>query len=396
MAQLPPIDDDEKQRVRSLILSAFQGVPMPEYGEIVAEPGSGDVYGERRLQEELAGVTRENVPPSFFKRRWSLLSYLSAPAFQYYIPGLLLLALDENDPELAGIALYALTPSTSAMYIEETDDVFNEQTSLLTPEQEDAIIEFLGLFVDPDQPSHFGFYAGLAFRIGWDRDDMPERQPFAGFYHRMYHFTYPEPDDPKVAELVGAIHGAFAETPYPENDGFIMAGDPPVLEEIARYALEFQDLDWSTIHPSLLADNAAALNYFTSDGLRYFLPAYLIADLIDLGIPTAADPVFQLTTGFTDTAGDEPEQDQSQNIIPTGLAPSDSWRDTLQGLGSDQFQSDSFIFSAERMAAFSANERRAIVSYLEYQAEIDQERAGEIRAALARYWLPSLEEAQRE
>lgn len=394
MSEREPLDDENKERVRRQILSAFADVPMPEYAEIVAPAEEGDVYSERRLQEDLGGKTWENVSPDFFKRRWSLLSCLSAQAFAYYLPALLVAALEHDDPELIGAALFAITPRLSAIYFEDADERFNDQTSLLTPEQEDAVIEFLALFVDPDRPDPAGFRAGLAFRIGWDREDMPDRQPFAGFYHRMYHFEYPEPDDPETAALVAEINAAFDQAPYPGDDNVCLVGGQE--EEASLYALEFQGLDWRTLHPSLLAQNFLGLNFFTADGFRYFLPAYLVADLIDLGIPSGADPVFHLTSGFAEF---QPDPQAGQGLkTPSSMAPGLSVLtgsgDPTEGMVSDVPQSDMFIFAAERMAGFSRSEREAIIGYLQYKAQTDPDSAAEIGDALDRYWRPSLETAQ--
>ena len=47
-----------------------------------------------------------------------------------------------------------------------------------------------------------------------------------------------------------------------------------------------------------------ALSFFSEGGFRYFLPAYLIADLEDR--LQTADPVFHLTNGFSDKVVDIP------------------------------------------------------------------------------------------
>ncbi|HEX5322663.1 MAG TPA: DUF6714 family protein, partial [Capsulimonadaceae bacterium] len=154
--------------------------------------------------------------------------------------------------------------------------------------------------------------------------------------------------------------------PYPGDDNLCFVGEQDD-DQIAVLALEFQGLDWRTIHPALLAQYSASLNYFTPDGFRYFLPAYLIAELVDVGVPSGADPVFNLTQGL---AGTEDTQ----------TTPSPNERTT-----------DWFAQSAGGMASFSRPEREAIVHYLEYMARFDADSAVEIQPALDLYWRPSLE-----
>lgn len=57
--------------------------------------------------------------------------------------------------------------------------------------------------------------------------------------------------------------------------------------------------DWSQLDSAILDVNYNALSFLSEGGFRYFLPAYLIADLQDkLQI---ADPVFHLTNGFSES-----------------------------------------------------------------------------------------------
>ena len=65
--------------------------------------------------------------------------------------------------------------------------------------------------------------------------------------------------------------------------------------------------DWRGIDADFLDGHANALSFFSEAGFRYFMPAYLVADL--RGLLYTADPLFHLTHGFSDwttevTAGD--------------------------------------------------------------------------------------------
>ncbi len=81
-------------------------------------------------------------------------------------------------------------------------------------------------------------------------------------------------------------------------------GEEPSLVEQA-----FADKDdWRTIDPDFLDKApdgfASALSFFSDEAFRYFLPAYLVADLDDR--LELVDPVFHLTTGLDDEHRDKP------------------------------------------------------------------------------------------
>lgn len=55
---------------------------------------------------------------------------------------------------------------------------------------------------------------------------------------------------------------------------------------------------WSQLDAAILDTSYTALSFFFEGGFRYFLPAYLIADLQER--LQTADPVFYLPNGFSD------------------------------------------------------------------------------------------------
>ena len=59
--------------------------------------------------------------------------------------------------------------------------------------------------------------------------------------------------------------------------------------------------DWRTVDPGFLDGHAVALSFFSEAGFRFFLPAYLIADL--QGKLSTADPLFHLTHGVFGLVG---------------------------------------------------------------------------------------------
>jgi hypothetical protein len=96
--------------------------------------------------------------------------------------------------------------------------------------------------------------------------------------------------------LVALIHIAFDGNAYP-GDAFLQGsseGSEPA--EIAAAFVGHED--WAALDAPFLDGNYTALSFLSEAGFRYFIPAYLVADVHD-ELQTA-DPVFHLTNGFAD------------------------------------------------------------------------------------------------
>lgn len=120
---------------------------------------------------------------------------------------------------------------------------------------------------------------------------------------------------------------------------------------------------WQDLDPSVL-DQApggfgTALSFFSDEAFRYYLPAYLIADL-DAQL-SQADPVFHLTHGLTDATRD-------QRLA--GQLEGSTWWEVR----------------TSRLEAFTREERTAIVAYLEHRAATDPCARDDISQALRSYW----------
>ncbi|MCP4359026.1 MAG: hypothetical protein GY796_13480 [Chloroflexi bacterium] len=98
--------------------------------------------------------------------------------------------------------------------------------------------------------------------------------------------------------VIKEIQAAFGQNEYPGDNflqGSFEGGEP--YEEIEPFKGK---TDWQTIDLALLDSHYTALNFFSEAALRFFLPAYLTADLRD-ELQTA-DPLFVLVHGFSDMA----------------------------------------------------------------------------------------------
>jgi hypothetical protein len=167
-----------------------------------------------------------------------------------------------------------------------------------------------------------------------------------------------------MEELKQQIAAAFAQVEYPGDDNLRNSdeGEEPYLLE-----KEFRGKDdWTRLSPEFIdraPDGfASALSFFSPAALRFYLPAYLIADLD--GALEHADPVFYLTYGLTDGT-------RNALINPQRYGEF-TW----------------FEYVKERFTGFSVEEAQAIHAYLVHQQELvvtDYERLT-IAEALKNYW----------
>jgi hypothetical protein len=172
-----------------------------------------------------------------------------------------------------------------------------------------------------------------------------------------------EEERERVKELV---RQAFSDTPRPENSALSDSheGDEPFLVEA-----EFRDKqDWRSIEPSFLDQSpeglGSALSFLSRAAFRYFVPAYLLADLDEK--LEHADPLFHLWHGLDD-------ETRREKVNP-GRYGDRTWFEAVSA----------------RFALFARDEIEAIVAYLEYKAISDEFSRPKITQALANYWRPRL------
>lgn len=175
--------------------------------------------------------------------------------------------------------------------------------------------------------------------------------------------------------VIDHIRQAFCATERP-SDAFLQ-GSHEGCEPGESVAPFIGVADWSQLDPKVLDAGYTALSFFSEGGYRYFLPAYLIADLQDL--LQTADPVFHLTNGFSDKVVEIPA---GQRIYEKTIGKSAfvnprrygamTWHDHARC----------------QLSVFTREEAGAIVTYLEYKRDADPHRlnAEEINAALDSFW----------
>lgn len=176
-------------------------------------------------------------------------------------------------------------------------------------------------------------------------------------------------------QVIEHIRNAFRDTVHP-GDAFLQGSQEGC--EPGEAIAPFKGLaHWMQVDPAILDPAYTALSFLSEGGFRHFLPAFLIADLE--GRLQTADPVFHLTSGFSDkivklSAGTrvyEKTIGKSAFVNPRRYGAM-TWLDHARG----------------QLSIFTREEAGAIVTYLEYKRDADPHglNCKEINAALDSFW----------
>ncbi len=176
--------------------------------------------------------------------------------------------------------------------------------------------------------------------------------------------------------VIEKIYSAFGSNDYP-GDGFLQGsfeGCEP-YEEVGPFKGKHT---WIGLEADFLDAHAVALSFFSEAGLRFFLPAYLIADL--RGQLRYAQPLFHLTHGFFDTSVEVPTKERVF-ILTNGRSAFINPR----RYGAATF----YDYARYRLSVFTREEASAIVAYLKYKRDFDPDviEKERIEAALDLFWL---------
>ena len=175
--------------------------------------------------------------------------------------------------------------------------------------------------------------------------------------------------------VIEHIRQAFHDTEHP-GDPFLQ-GSHEGCEPGESISPFIGVTDCSQLDPVVLDGSYDALSFFSEGGFRYFLPAYVIADLKDQ--LHTADLVFHLTNGFIDKVVKIPA---GQRIYEKTIGKSAfinprrygamTWHDHVRC----------------RLSVFTREEAQAIVAYLECKRDADSHglNTEAIKAALDCFW----------
>ena len=176
--------------------------------------------------------------------------------------------------------------------------------------------------------------------------------------------------------VINHIREAFANVEHP-GDEFLQGsfdGCEP-YEVVSPFKGRH---DWRTVDAGFLDAHYDALSFLSEGGFRFFLPAYLIADLHD-ALQTA-DPVFHLTHGFYDASVEVPGRTRT---VVRRFGKSALVNPRRYGAMT------SYDYARHRLSVFTKEEAQAIVAYLRYKRDADPHMLDKdkIDAALNLYWL---------
>lgn len=321
---------DRKELVAE-IREAFAGADRPA-PPFVRTDKPNDTW-LRQLEAEFAA--REELDAAFLYKHIFAASQLRPDAFRWLVRSLLFETLAirwemyesweaPRSPEhgLIHASVYWLRPNPIAVLQKRTDyDDGIRTRNRLAPAERVAVCHFLRAMMESPAfvQRHIPHLAAQAIVWCWS-DDRPALEVAGALRADARSYRRPPAEDATTEALVRQIEETFADTPMPAG---------PLLtfidEQGADYELELTGTAWQTMQPWLLSLNGAAFCWMSPEAFRYFLPAALRAAV--LGVRGNADPDYHLVNWMID-----PRTSSKR--------------------------------SRERIAAFTASERAAIVAYL--------------------------------
>ena len=175
------------------------------------------------------------------------------------------------------------------------------------------------------------------------------------------------------ADVIALIEAAFARVDHPGDPFLVQSNEGCEPAEIADAFAGRHD--WRGLDAAFIDLHYVALSFFSEGAFRFYLPAYLVADL-RRELKTA-DPVFPLVYQLSDwsvprdAGGERFEGRHGANVL---LNP--------RRYGAMR----NADYARYRLSVFAREEAQAIVAYLGWRAAADEYDRPHIEAALAAYW----------
>jgi hypothetical protein len=180
------------------------------------------------------------------------------------------------------------------------------------------------------------------------------------------------------AAVVRGIQEGFAAVEYPGDAFLVGSHDGCEPEEAVHPFRAFKD--WRGLDAAFLDEQYTALSFFSEAGLRFFLPAYLLADMEEA--LRTAEPLFHLISGFYDGAVQLPGA--SEEAPPLTRRYGGSVLLNPRRYGALTFNDHARF----RLSVFCREEAKAIIDYLTYKRDTGEEfHRAHIQAALKAFWL---------
>lgn len=326
-----------KEEARQKVLQSFPIEPPPQRLFIA------DSEKSVAAAQALGNSDWNKVSAEALKSPWYS---LTAEGWRYYLPARLLHALDTA--EQAWPFSIAMVPHMDAVLFGR-DLRLDERLEGLSGAQYEAATQTLWALMDTTSvwggniSALTGRWCAKALYYGWNKRPSGALDAARAYYAGLDNHSYSAHADPAIEALLGRLREAFADAPYPGDDR--ICNDPGHCSECAGYHVELRGRHWRTMHPDVIKVNDSAPCFLSPAGFRFFLPAWIIADLHGDGWNT--DPVFHLTYDL-----DDERQDRS----------------------------------LDKLQAFSPRERSALAEYLHHRRSKDEFSREAIDRALERFW----------
>lgn len=290
-------DRSHIDEVLGQIRDAFGATPRPADQDLLCRPltnrspddpvHDAEIQGAEALRAALAGKAWPDLERAWLEEHWASFCYLSPEGHRHFLPALLTTALTKGASDSYRHAVaFSLQPDWWTLYWGKGPPGSDALLDLCPPTEQRAVAAWLGLVFDLDDACDW--LAGQSLFWVWNREDTEDLRRARAHYVHMRGWTRPGATGDAGA-LIVAIEEAFADVPPPTADAMV---DSRMDDEPAEYGMEFRGADWRRLHPDFLSRHYASLSFFTDAAFHYFLPAYLIADL--LGSPGNANPQFHL------------------------------------------------------------------------------------------------------
>jgi hypothetical protein len=238
-----------KAEVKRAIREAFADVPYP------GDKGIGDDLDDwetAAVNRDFKGCHWREVPRDTLAYHHDDLPFFSLRGKQFYLPAYLLASMDQFHQILDPVIYRLCSDVKDRAYIEG-------HYGFYTPAQKHAVRLFLEYVRDemPDE-EHLRLYC----LFGLDEYWAPKERPAL--------------DRARKERLDRAILEAFADMPYPGDDGIVWSRFPDSSDE--EMAQHFRGHSFRDIPRKVLIEHNH-LTGFSEKGLQYYLPAYLLAAL---------------------------------------------------------------------------------------------------------------------
>jgi hypothetical protein len=176
-------------------------------------------------------------------------------------------------------------------------------------------------------------------------------------------------------DVIQEIERGFAETPNP-GAAFLVGRREGC--EPAEVVAPFEAIErWQDAPVKMLDSHSEALSFLSEGGFRFFLPAFLVADV--RGQLDRADPVFHLVGPFSELNVSVPIDGQ---VFDRPVGGSTFLNPRRYGAMTHE------DYGRYRLSVFTREEAAAIVTYLEFRRHgAESFERDQIRAGLERYWL---------